>query len=189
MLRESIEKFAMKIDLLPVAELTEKDRASLGALSSAVYPPDVVAAWPGRSIEWAARQWSAIAWNDHRTLVLGHVGVVTRKARLKQRHMKIGGIGGVMTHPAFRKMGIAKTAINRCIELFREQGDIDFALLVCEPGLISFYERLGWQKFVGKLLVNQSGQTTVFTFNLPMIYPIRGPLEYDGVIDLLGPPW
>lgn len=41
----------MRIDLLPVAEVTEKDRASLGESSSAVYPPDVATAWPGRSIE------------------------------------------------------------------------------------------------------------------------------------------
>jgi aminoglycoside 2'-N-acetyltransferase I len=179
----------MRIDLLPVAELTESDRASLGELNSAVYPPDVVAAWPGRSIEWAARHWSIIVWNDDRTLALAHAGVVDRNARLNQASVTIGGIGGVMTHPAFRKRGIAKAAINRCVEFFREKGEFDFALLVCKPDLIPFYERLGWQQFLGKLLVTQRGQTTEFTFNLPMIHSIRGQSEYEGVIDLQGPPW
>ena len=174
----------MRIDLRTVAELTEKDRASLGVLNSAVYPPDVVAAWPGRSFEWAARQWSVIVWNDERTLALAHAGVLDRNVRLNQTIVKVGGIGGVMTHPEFRHQGIAKAAINRSVEFFRERGDFDFALLVCKPELIPFYERLGWQQFLGKLLVTQRGQSTEFTFNLPMIYSIRGQTEYEGVIDL-----
>jgi aminoglycoside 2'-N-acetyltransferase I len=179
----------MRIDLLAVAEMTEKDRASLGELNRAVYPPDAVAAWPGRSIEWAPRRWSVIVWNEDQSRALSHAGVVDRSARLNQANVKIGGIGGVMTHPAFRKQGIARAAIHRCVEFFRENGDIDFGLLVCAANLIPVYERLGWQPFPGKLLVTQRGQTTEFTFNLPMIYPIRGQLEYNGVIDLQGPPW
>jgi aminoglycoside 2'-N-acetyltransferase I len=179
----------MRIDLLAVAELTQNDRAALGALNTAVYPPDVVAAWPGRSIEWAARHRSVIVWNDDRTRALAHVGVLDRMARLNQIVVKIGGIGGVMTHPEFRHQGIARSAINRSVEFFRDQGDVDFALLVCKPELVPFYQRLGWHSFQGTLLVTQHGQTIEFTFNLPMIYPIRGEAEYDGVIDLQGPPW
>jgi GNAT superfamily N-acetyltransferase len=169
--------------------MTDKDRASLAELSGAVYPPDVAAAWPGRSIEWAARHWSVMVWDDDQTLVLAHAGVLDRNARLNQANVKIGGIGGVMTHPAFRKQGIATAAIDRCIDFFRGQGDVDFALLVCDSNLIPFYDRLGWQQFLGRLLVNQRGQTTEFTFNLPMIYRIRCQSEFGGIIDLQGPPW
>jgi len=37
------------------------------------------------------------------------------------------------------------------------------ALLVCEPGLVPFYERLGWRKFPGDLLVAQRQTTVPFT--------------------------
>ena len=102
--------------------------------------------------------------------------------------MKVGGIGGVKTHPAARKRGLATTAIGKAIDLFREQG-AHFGLLVCEPGLVPFYERLGWHRFPGELLVTQRQATVPFTFNLPMTTPIRPQEPLTGAIDLLGPPW
>ena len=158
-------------------------------MSGAVYPPEVAAAWLGRSIEWAARRWSVIVWNEDRTRVLAHVGLVDRWASLNGTDVKIGGIGGVMTHPEFRNQGFAREAIHRSLGFFQEQADFDMALLVCEPALIPFYGKLGWRSFPGKLLVTQRGHATEFTFNLPMLFPIRGPYENDGVLDLQGPPW
>jgi len=37
--------------------------------------------------------------------------------------------------------------IQRALDFFREQADIDFGLLVCEPGLVLFHEGLGWRRF------------------------------------------
>jgi hypothetical protein len=67
--------------------------------------------------------------------------------------------------------------------------DVEFALLVCEPDLIPFYERLGWRPFPGVLLVEQHGATVPFTFNRPMTLPVRQDAPPGGTIDLLGPPW
>ena len=103
--------------------------------------------------------------------------------------MKVGGIGGVKTHPAFRGRGFATAAIQRALAFFHEQGDVDFGLLVCEPGLVPFYERLGWRRFPGDLFVTQHEATVPFTFNLPMTTPIRLQELLTGIIDLLGPPW
>ena len=76
----------------------------------------------------------------------------------------------------------------RAVELLREQG-ADFALLVCEPGLIPFHERLGWSHHAGGLVVRQRGEAVGFTFNLPMVHPLRDAVAPVGVIDLMGPPW
>ena len=103
--------------------------------------------------------------------------------------MKVGGIGGVKTAPAARGRGFAGTAIRLALDFFREQGDVDFGLLVCEPGLVPFYERLGWRRFPGDLLVTQRQETVPFTFNLPMTIPVRVQEALGGRIDLLGPPW
>jgi GNAT superfamily N-acetyltransferase len=179
----------MKSSVRSVAELTNEERAALHALNAAVYPPEVAAAWPGRSIEWAALQWSVIVWDELESQAVAHAGIVIRQARWNACDVKVGGIGGVMTHPNFRGRGYARAAVNRGIEFFREQDDIDFALLVCKPTLIPLYERLGWRVFSGDLLVEQHGKTVKFTFNLPMTCPLRATQELDGVIDLLGPPW
>ena len=175
-------------ELRRVADLTAGEQSALRTLSLAVYPPETAAAWPGRAIEWAPAQWSVIGWNTE-GVALCHVGMVLREARWGERAVKVGGIGGVKTHPASRGRGFATAAIRRALDFFGEQGDVDFALLVCEPGLVPFYERLGWQRFSGELFVTQRQATVPFTFNLPMTLPVRLREPPGGSIDLLGPPW
>lgn len=178
----------MHIELHRVADLTPHEQLSLQTLSAAVYPSEEAAAWPGRSIEWAAPEWSAVVWGDQDE-ALSHASIVVRDAEWNGRAVRVGGIGGVKTHPAARGRGYATTAIRRTIEFLRDDENVDFALLVCEPNLIAFYERSGWRRFVGDLLVTQRGVTAPFTFNVPMTYPLRLGGELDGTIDLLGPPW
>jgi GNAT superfamily N-acetyltransferase len=177
----------MGIDVRPVAELTAGEQAALLALSAAVYPPDVSAAWPGRAIEWASPQWSVICWDDDGR-ALSHAGAVVRDGRADGSPARIGGVGGVKTHPQARGRGLASQAIRRAMDLFRGQG-VDFALLVCEPHLVPFYERIGWRTHAGDLVVRQHGEAVRFTFNLPMTHPVRTPCPQGVVIDLMGPPW
>jgi len=178
----------MKLELRPVADLSAGEQAAVRKLALAVYPPEVSAAWPGRAIEWAAHQWAIIGW-DAKGNALCYVGVVLRDARWGDRPVRVGGIGGVKTHPASRRRGFAGTAVRRALDFFGEQGDVDFGLLVCEPGLVPFYERLGWRRFPGDLLVTQRQATVSFTFNLPMTTLVRLREPLAGAIDLLGPPW
>jgi aminoglycoside 2'-N-acetyltransferase I len=178
----------MRWELRRVADLTESEQAALRTLALAVYPPDVSAAWPGRAIEWAAHQWGVIAWGVDGA-ALCYVGVVLRDARWDYRTVKVGGIGGVKTHPDFRGRGFATAAIRRALDFFREQGDVDFGLLVCEPSLVSFYERHGWRRVLGDLFVTQHQATVPFTFNVAMTTPVRFLEPLTGAIDLLGPPW
>jgi aminoglycoside 2'-N-acetyltransferase I len=178
----------MRWELRRVAGLSADEQAALRTLSLAVYPHEVAAAWPGRSIEWAPHQWGVVGW-DADGAALCYVGVVLRDARWGDRAVRVGGIGGVKTHPASRGRGFATTAIQRALDFFHEQGDVDFGLLVCEPGLVPFYERLGWRRFPGELLVTQRRATMPFTFNLVMTTPVRLQEPLAGTIDLLGPPW
>ena len=177
----------MKLKTHRVAELTEVQQSALRNLSLAVYPPEVLAVWPGRAIDWAAPQWSVVAWDDGQAFC--HVGVVLRDARWNECAVRIGGIGGVKTHPDVRGRGLATTTIHCALDVLREHEDVDFALLVCDPRLVPFYERLGWQEFSGELLVTQKQGTVPFTFNLPMTIPMRLRESLSGTIDLMGPPW
>jgi GNAT superfamily N-acetyltransferase len=177
----------MRIDVRPVAGLTAEEQAALRALSAAVYPPDVAASWPGRVFEWAPHQWSVICWDDDGQ-ALSHAGAVVRDGRADGTPARIGGVGGVKTHPGARRRGLASQVIRRAMDLFGGQG-VDFALLVCEPHLVPFYERLGWKPHAGDLLVRQHGEAVRFTFNLPMTHPVRTSCPPGVVIDLMCPPW
>src|SRR5262245_35576555 len=154
-----------------------------------VFPPEILANVPGREVEWSPRQWSVIVWNADHTQALCHAKIVIRLGWHNQQDLRVGGIGGVMTHPDHRKRGCATAALTRCIEFFRELTDIDVGLLVCEPTLLPFYARRGWQEFTGDLLVTQQGKAETFTIMKPMTFPIRRQIDPWGTIDLLGPPW
>ena len=156
-------------------------------LSTAVNPPEAAASWPGRLIEWASPQWSVFCRGDDGQ-VLSHAGALLRDGTAGGKSARIGGIGGVKTHPEARRRGLASTVVRRAVELLREQ-EAGFALLVCEPALVVFYQRLGWTPHAGGLVVRQRGETVEFTFNLPMVLPLRDADLPQGVIDLTGPPW
>jgi GNAT superfamily N-acetyltransferase len=178
----------MRLAVHAVADLTAANHQALQNLSREVYPPDIAAAWPGNAIEWAPPQWCIIGW-DADGAVVCHVGIVLRSARWNQRAVKVGGIGGVKTHPAWRRRGFATAAIECALNFLRDQGDVDFGLLVCELILVPFYARLGWQRFDGELFVTQKNSTVPFTFNLPMTIPLCVEETLRGTIDILGPPW
>lgn len=178
---------AIQIEVRRADQLSAEERDALRALSAAVYPPEVAASWPGRFIEWSPHQW-CILFRSNDGQMLSHAGALLRDGISGGKPARIGGIGGVKTHPQARGRGLASGVVRRAVELLREQG-ADFALLVCEPALIPFYERIGWLPHAGDLVVRQHGEAIPFTFNLPMIYPLGAARIPDGVIDQMGPPW
>jgi hypothetical protein len=71
----------MHLDLKPVTELSNRERDALKALTAAVYPPEVLARSPGRSLQWAPSTWSVLVWTEEGQLI-AHVGIVTRDGTL-----------------------------------------------------------------------------------------------------------
>ncbi len=180
-------KTELPVDLRAVGDLTPEERHAIQVLSAEVYPPAATETWPGRALEWAPRQWSVVI-RDDAGQALAHVGAVLREGLADGLPVLIGGIGGVMTHPAARRQGLAARAIERAIAHFEAHG-ADFALLVCEPRLVPMYQRGGWRPFEGEVFVIQRGEHVKFTFNLPMTRAIRSAEVPEATIDLLGNPW
>jgi hypothetical protein len=178
----------MDMKLCRIVDLTDAELADRAALGQVVYPPEVVAAWPGRHLEWSAHEWGVFVRAGDGTLVC-YVGIVIRAALRDGLPVRVGGLGGVKTHPAVRRQGLAARAIGRAVEFFHEQRDIDFGVLVCEPHLIGYYGRLGWQEFSGRLLITQHGEPREFTLCRVMTLGVRSEGPVAGTIDLCGPPW
>jgi aminoglycoside 2'-N-acetyltransferase I len=169
-----------------VADLTEADHEGIRLLSLAVYPLEKVADWPGRLLQWSPAEW-CVRLHEEGTLV-SYIGVHVREAACDGRPVRVGGIGGVKTHPAARRRGLAGRCIRRAVEFFREAG-VGFALLVCEPTLLDYYARLGWREFRGRVQVRQHGETADFTFNRVMTHGVNADGPTAGTIDLCGPAW
>jgi GNAT superfamily N-acetyltransferase len=171
-----------------VADFSGADRDAARALSAAVYPPAQFADAPGRKREWAAPEWAVRLYGDDGAL-LSYVGIWLRGGAHDGAPVRIGGIGSVKTHPAARKRGLAALGMARAADFFRAQGDVAFALLVCDPRLLEYYGSLGWRAFSGRLHVTQRGVPETFTFNRVMTLAVNSSAPATGDIDLLGPPW
>ena len=171
-----------------IADLTAPEREALRALSAAVYPPNRSETWSGATLEWSPAEW-CVRVHGERGAVDSYIGISLREAQLDDRPVRVGGIGGVKTHPSARRRGLAARGMQRAIDFFHEQPDVAFALLVCAPHLIDYYGAQGWREFSGQLLVRQHGATVPFTFNRVMTLGIRSAVPLAGTIDLQGPPW
>jgi nodulation protein A len=178
----------MRVDLKPVADLDDDERAVLKALTAAVYPPEVVATSPGRHFQWARPDYSVLVWAPEGELV-SHVGIVVRAGTLDGAAVKIGGVGSVKTHPRAEGRGYASAGLRRAAGALHDDHQVAFSLLVCQEHLLPFYNRLGWIAFSGRLVVEQPTGRTVFTINRPMVLSGRRAAPKDGVIDLDGLPW
>ncbi|MGZ5444541.1 MAG: GNAT family N-acetyltransferase [Thermoanaerobaculia bacterium] len=176
------------VSLVRVADLSAAERDEVRALSRVVYPPEKWADWPGRLLEWSAPQW-CVCIRDHDGALASYAGVVVRDGTVDDVPVRIGGVGGIKTHPAARGRGHARLGIEKALDFFREQPNVAFALLVCEPHLVPYYAALGWTEFHGSLRVLQHREVAEFTFNRVMTHPVRGHGPITGTIDLRGAPW
>lgn len=120
--------------------------------------------------------------------LVSYTGALLREADLDGSPVLIGGIGGVKTHPDERAKGYAALGISRAVEFFLSR-DADFALLVCDDGLVGYYSRLGWHLFDGEMLTLQHGEAEPFTFNRVLVLGVAKMAPSSGTINLLGPPW
>lgn len=156
-------------------------------LTEAVYSLEDAAGWPGRDLEWSAAQID-IFLSDETDRLASYAGVVVREGRVDHRPVVIGGVGGVKTHPDARGKGYAAVVMTEAA-LFWADRRVDFGLLVCEPGLIDYYSRLGWSEFSGTLMTLQKGRLEPFEFNRVMVRDVASRAPVVGTIDLAGPPW
>jgi aminoglycoside 2'-N-acetyltransferase I len=156
-------------------------------LFNAIWPPEVVATLPWANIVTAHAELRVLVQDEIEGLVC-HVGIHRRQATWNGRAVRIGGIGGVLTHLAFRRRGLASVALNAAIQTLKDERATDFALLFCEPHNEAFYHGRGWKAFSGEIFAEQPSGRIRFEVLTPLVFYLkRAP--HEGVIDLCGLPW
>jgi aminoglycoside 2'-N-acetyltransferase I len=156
-------------------------------LLKTVWPADVVATLPWANTTFAHADLRVLVEDEAQGLVC-HIGLYRREATWEGRKVRIGGIGGVVTHPDFRRRGLASVALNAAVQTLKDERATDFALLFCEPHNIAFYTKRGWKPFIGEVYAEQPGGRVRFDVMSPLIFYLkRAP--HEGIIDLCGLPW
>lgn len=179
----------MKTEVIANDDRSEEDARRLSALGLAVYGPQEERDDDFARITWAPTEISVIVRSEDGKSILAHAGALARDGLLDGNPVRIGGVGGVKTHPDVRGQHLGRQVVARATELLRDELGVDFGLLVCEDRLLPYYQQLGWQAFAGELWIDQPQGRVRFEFNKVMVTPGRLPAPGSGVIDLLGFPW
>jgi aminoglycoside 2'-N-acetyltransferase I len=159
---------------------------SVKPLFEAVWPQDVVEKLSWGHIVLAPADLRVLLESDEQLVC--HVGITRREATWDGRKVRIGGIGGVSTHPDFRRRGFASVALNAAVQTLKDERATDFALLFCEPRQVDFFTGRGWKPFTGEVIAEQAGVPARFDALLPFVFYLkRAP--HQGEIDLGGLPW
>ena len=176
-------KMSIEIDILN----GDASWPSAKPLFNAVWPPDVVATLPWAKLIFADADLRVLV-EDETQGVVCHVGLYRREASWNGRKVRIGGIGGVLTHENFRRRGLASVALNAAIATFKDERATDFALLFCEPHNVAFYANRGWKPFAGEVFAEQPTGRVRFDVMTPLVFYLkRAP--HEGEINLCGLPW
>lgn len=160
------------------AALSPQRQAELQALFDAQFV--------NSSFQWAPPQWHTLATVDDE--LVAYVRLFERTITVGGQQLRVGGVGGVMTLPEWRRCGLASAALRRGAEFLHAERQLEFALLLCRDEVANVYAQLGWTSVDGPTTFDQPAgratyprQTMVLTFDATP-WP-------SGPIDLCGLPW
>ena len=178
----------MRVDIVAATQLSDADSQALDDLDAAVYPNRTPEQEARDRQNWAVPQWHILI-SDGQGQLVSHVGLVTRLCGCDGAEILIGGIGGVMTHPAQRRKGYAGAGLRQAIQVLEDDMRVDLSLLFCGPQMVRYYERFGFSNYAGDTFVRRGGKSVLFPRNEVMVRPALKPLPPGAALDLRGLPW
>jgi aminoglycoside 2'-N-acetyltransferase I len=176
------EAKAVRIEVRP----GDDSWSEIQPLEGVVYPPEVLARIVWRDVAWANADSRVLVHEAGRLVSV--VSLYQREGRHDGMPVRIGGIGGVMTHPDHRRRGFARAAMAAARRFFAADR-MDFSLLFVEPKNIGFYGALGWRVFPEPVIVEQPAGRAPFALMTAMVSGLARAAPAAGIIDLCGLPW
>ena len=170
----------MKLEIRACGTFTAAEKAFVDGWASQVF------AGQDQGLVWATSDYRVLIWEGDELAC--SVEILERLARVGEQAVRLGGISGVATWPAYRRRGLARRAMQAAMDFLRLELKVEHGLLICGPHLIPFYQGLGWQVVPGPLVYGQPSGKGSF-LDVIMIWPCRGQAWPAGVIDVCGLPW
>jgi aminoglycoside 2'-N-acetyltransferase I len=170
----------MKIEIKRAGELTEGERAYIGDWLRQQFSEE------SHDYTWSDVDWHVLLRVNGQ--LVSHVEIVERTGTVDGRPVKLGGIGGVVTLPEWRRRGLATAVLERAAAFMRDELKVAFGLLICSQDMMPFYRKLSWQVVEGPLVFDQPGGKVTLT-GVAMVLSCVGKKWPQGMIDLCGLPW
>jgi aminoglycoside 2'-N-acetyltransferase I len=169
----------MEIKIKAVHEMTEHEKYMTAEIDRLSFTDG------GGDIEWGDSQWLVMGWVDG--TIVSQVGILVREVCVGEQKIRVGGVGGVATHPGYRRHGYAGLLLWASEQFMRDLG-LPFGLLVCGEERKSYYASFGWQPIDNRTIFQNQGKDREMD-GVMMMLPLKDETWPDGLLNLNGKPW
>lgn len=135
---------------------------------------------------WAAPAYYAIS--EIEGALVGCLGIFDREVEVSHARIRVGGVGGVITQPEWRRHGIARGLLTSAAEFMREELGVEFAMLLCRREVAPVYSKLGWVRVDGPSVFMQPSRMATYPRDT-MVLRFTERQWPPGTIDMRGLPW
>jgi len=119
---------------------------------------------------WARPTHAALGYMNKKLVVLYFIYL--RNCQFDGDDVIIGGLGGVVCHPFYRKFGFTRQLITKSWGKVMKNFSIDYGMLICKSKLVSFYNKFGWYvSDESKLKIIENPITKKRTFKVMLYSP------------------
>lgn len=174
----------LEFRIFPNAEISPELKKQINVLDSLAFSEPLEDEL--KDVQWSSADAVAVGFIDG--LLVTQLCLVYRQIKVGAFNLLVVGVGGVATHPQYRRNGYSSQLLGITRDILIKEQRATFGLLICEEKLEPFYGAAGWQKVANSLDYWQENQCR--TLKTPvLILSLSGQEWPVGNIDLCGSPW
>jgi GNAT superfamily N-acetyltransferase len=122
-------------------------------------------------------------------VIVSNVGIVRKEITVKKHKVIVGGVGGVATHPGWRRRGFARLLMDKAEEYLRRNScDYEFGMLFCDKKMVPYYGKGSWVQIENPIYITWKKERKISN-EVCMILQLSDKEWPQGEVDTQGPPW
>ncbi|MEM6283289.1 MAG: GNAT family N-acetyltransferase [Chloroflexota bacterium] len=182
----------IRTEIMRVDNTPEPLASEIGRRNREIFPdvgPDAI---DTRGIQWTPGEWCVVVYNNDE--FGAYAEVLQREILVGGQPVTVGGIGGVMSLPHMRGLGLGKAAMRALTDYICTEMNADAGMLYCAPHNVAYYQSLGWHHITRQITYHQYDGTHVIdmrggTDDNALVLPCGDFVFPTGDIDIRGQLW